>query len=172
MHSELRAYRSCRTPAQMRPARRLTSPFSRACPQRYRWHLEKNVTQMAAVSWRLTKRSTAGWYLRKCTTPSVCERATMASGVASNGGVHGTTKSFAVLLADIIAPAPQRRLLIPVDTVHDIDCLPDGSLPEWLPPSRQSLCRLGIQSSCSQQRSTVRVTANSHSPSRPLLHSR
>ena len=24
------------------------------CPQRYRWHLEKNATQMAAVSWWLT----------------------------------------------------------------------------------------------------------------------
>jgi len=26
-----------------------------ACPQRYRWHLEKNATQMLAISWRLTK---------------------------------------------------------------------------------------------------------------------
>ena len=25
-----------------------------SCPQRYRWHLEKNATQMPAVSWRLT----------------------------------------------------------------------------------------------------------------------
>ena len=25
-----------------------------ACQQRYRWHLEKNATQMAAISWQLT----------------------------------------------------------------------------------------------------------------------
>ena len=25
-----------------------------ACRQRYRWHLEKNATQMPAISWRLT----------------------------------------------------------------------------------------------------------------------
>jgi len=24
------------------------------CQQRYRWHLEKNATQMAAISWRFT----------------------------------------------------------------------------------------------------------------------
>ena len=28
----------------------------RPCPQRYRWHLEKNATQMAAISWQLTGR--------------------------------------------------------------------------------------------------------------------
>ena len=27
-----------------------------ACPQRYRWHLEKNATQMPAISWQLTER--------------------------------------------------------------------------------------------------------------------
>ena len=26
------------------------------CQQRYRWHLEKNATQMAAISWQLTWR--------------------------------------------------------------------------------------------------------------------
>ena len=32
----------------------VSSAIVRSCPQRYRWHLEKNATQMPAISWRRT----------------------------------------------------------------------------------------------------------------------
>ena len=31
-----------------------------ACPQRYRWHLEKNATQIPAISWQLTGLAVGG----------------------------------------------------------------------------------------------------------------
>ena len=46
------------TPSPCRRSWRTRKEMSlRPCPQRYRWHLEKNATQMPAISWRLTRRA-------------------------------------------------------------------------------------------------------------------
>ena len=44
-------------PSQVRvEVQQLEALEAAACQQRYRWHLEKNATQMPAISWQLTPR--------------------------------------------------------------------------------------------------------------------
>ena len=45
------------------------------CPQRYRWHIEMNATQMAAISWRLQ-----GWK-KVCSFRHPCMKKSFAVGM-------------------------------------------------------------------------------------------